>query len=348
MRIKPEDVCYCAFTGKAAEVLRQRGCPNAQTVHKLLFRGFKTPEGKFIFRPRKKTECNYKIVVIDEISMLSKDLWERLLGYNFYILALGDPFQLPPVDESNSNHILDNPHVFLKTIFRQAQDSEIIQLSMKVRENKPISYSIGKETQVVRPANMVEGMYTWADQIITATNPTRERINKEVRTVLGKTGEPQVGDKIISLENHWDILDDKEESALVNGTIGYIKEIEETTITYPIRPGFVIGPIAVYKMTFENEIGEVFRNIIVDKKYFLTGKKTLTSKQEYWIYKAKNAPSVPCCFDYGYAITGHKAQGSEWNKVLVIEERFPFDKETHKKWVYTSITRGSNKVVLVR
>lgn len=40
--------------------------------------------------------------------------------------------------------------------------------------------------------------------------------------------------------------------------------------------------------------------------------------------------------------------GSEWDKVLVYEEKFPFSKEEHKKWLYTAVTRGAQKVVLVR
>lgn len=341
-------MAYVSYTGKAAEVLRHKGCPNACTAHKLLYYSTKLANGKFVFRPRPVLENPYKLIIVDEVSMLPKEMWDRLLAHKVPVIACGDPGQIPPVDENSDNGVLASPHIFLDEIMRQAQDSEIIQLSMKIRENKPISYSVGKETQVVRHSNVVDGMYLWADQIITATNPTRERINKEVRAALGKIGEPQVGDKVISLENHWDILDDTAESALVNGTIGYIKEIEETSITYRISPTFIIGPIPVYKMTIENEIGETFRDVMVDKKQFLTGKKSLTPKQEYRIYKAKNVPDAPCSFDYGYAITGHKAQGSEWNKVLVIEERFPFDKETHKKWVYTSVTRGSDKVVLVR
>ena len=57
---------------------------------------------------------------------------------------------------------------------------------------------------------------------------------------------------------------------------------------------------------------------------------------------------LPDSFAYGYAITCHKAQGSEWDKVLVLEEKFPFDKEEHKRWLYTAVTRAAEKLVLVR
>ena len=53
-------------------------------------------------------------------------------------------------------------------------------------------------------------------------------------------------------------------------------------------------------------------------------------------------------FTYGYAVTTHKAQGSEWDKVLILEEKFPFEKEEHARWLYTAVTRASEKLVLVR
>ena len=57
---------------------------------------------------------------------------------------------------------------------------------------------------------------------------------------------------------------------------------------------------------------------------------------------------MPREFEYGYAITCHKAQGSEWDKVLVIEENFPWNKEEHIRWLYTAATRSSEKLVIVQ
>lgn len=57
---------------------------------------------------------------------------------------------------------------------------------------------------------------------------------------------------------------------------------------------------------------------------------------------------VPEQFTYGYAITGHKSQGSEWDKVLVIEEGFPYKEEEHKRWLYTVATRAAKKLVIIR
>lgn len=70
-----EEVAYVAFTGKAAAVLAQKGCPNATTAHKLLFKAKPMPNGSYKFIPRASLENDYKIIVVDEVSMLSKDLW---------------------------------------------------------------------------------------------------------------------------------------------------------------------------------------------------------------------------------------------------------------------------------
>lgn len=227
---------------------------------------------------------------------------------------------------------------------RQAANSDIINLSMRIREGKTIPLMKGTEAQVYLPGELSKGMLTWADEILVATNRKRKELNDIVRAGLGfHSPEPQIGDKIISCENHWDILDRTGESALVNGTIGKIIEIEPSEMRYP--PDIITRSVPTYHIVLQNELGEYFE-VEADKKYFLTGEKTLTPKQEYRVNK--NEFELPCTFDYGYAITSHRAQGSEWDKILVIEERFPFDKVEHARWLYTSVTRGSEKCVIIK
>ena len=87
----------------------------------------------------------------------------------------------------------------------------------------------------------------------------------------------------------------------------------------------------------------------MDYQMLKEGKPFLTPEQSYQIYRRPDLKNLePVDFNYGYAITGHRAQGSEWDKVLVFEEKFPFDKEEHARWLYTAATRASEKLVLVR
>ena len=344
--IAPENVAYVTFTGKAASVLRHKGCPNAMTAHKLLYYSKRMPNGKFVFKPRVTLEGDYSLIVVDEISMLPMQLWLLLLSHGIHIIALGDPFQIPPIDKDADNHVLDKPHIFLDEVMRQAQESEIIRLTMAIRDFKIPEYYKGNEIQVIRPKEVVNGMYHWADQIIVGTNKKRHEINNFMRLAMGRGSEPEIGDKIICCRNCWDILDMAEENALVNGTIGTLGEFEKYNQNYPIY-NFPSVPILRSKI-LTNEDG-IFTDVLLDHSALRDGKPFLTNEQAYQIYRRPALKALePVEFNYGYAITGHRAQGSEWNKVLVFEERFPFDKEEHARWVYTACTRSSSKLVLVR
>jgi superfamily I DNA/RNA helicase len=100
--------------------------------------------------------------------------------------------------------------------------------------------------------------------------------------------------------------------------------------------------------TVKTEDEDKFEGLWLDYKALTTGEKALSNKQEYQMNKYKSCPDAPYEFVYGYAITCHKAQGSEWSKVLVFEERFPFSVEDHKRWLYTACTRASEKLVIVK
>ena len=91
-----------------------------------------------------------------------------------------------------------------------------------------------------------------------------------------------------------------------------------------------------------------FDYIPIDYTSLVEGRKILTPKQEFQMRKSQKLPDPPFEFAYAYAITCHKAQGSEWKKVLTIEEKFPFDKEEHARWLYTAATRASEKLVVVK
>ena len=338
------EVAYAAFTGKAAEVLRQKGCPNATTAHRLLYKARPTPNGRFVFMPRDVLE--YKVVVIDEVSMLSAELWNLLMSHNCYVIACGDPMQLPPIDKEGACTVLDKPHVFLDEIMRQAQESEIIRLSMNVREGRSIQYHVGTEVCVLSPNQAQPGMLLWADQILTATNACRHELNSLARSALGRTANLEVGDKVICCRNCWDITDTTGENALVNGTIGQITSFSEVNFRYP-DPSLPL--VNLYKSNIATGFGGTFTNVPIDKKAIIDETKTLTPQQEFKFYKNKRLSMYqpPIEFNYGYAITTHRAQGSQWNKVLVREESWPNSKMEHRRWLYTGVTRAAEKLVLI-
>ena len=348
LEIPQEKVKYVAFTGRAAEVLRKKGNPNATTLHKLIYFSEQRADGKFVYRKRPHLDGDPKIVVLDECSMCPASMWQILRSYPTHIIALGDPEQLPPILASDDNHLLDHPNVFLDEVMRQAKESDIIRLSMDIRESRPIKPYQGKDANVVLAKDLVDGMYSWADQILCATNRTRKDINSFMRQEQGFGPLPQVGDKVICLRNSWDTCSIIQENPLVNGSIGWITDIREEEKFYHLgrqNPGIWVP---TYSIDLETEDHDIYEEICVDKQSLDIGEKLLTPRQEYLIAKDKRNPyDAPLEFNYGYACTVHRAQGSEWGKILTIEEKFPFDKETHRRHLYTAVTRASNKLTLV-
>ena len=346
--VREDRVAYATFTGKAAEVLRKKGNTGACTLHKLLYDHFPKPGGGFIRKP--KTSLDYDVVVVDEVSMAPKSMIDMLLSHKVYVIFLGDPFQLPQINKDESHDILENAHIFLDEVMRQAAESEIIQISMKIRNGEPIDFMKGKEVIIIPKSELVEGHLTWADQILCGTNATRENINRQMREIYGFSGLPQDGEKMICLRNYWDDCADNGD-ALVNGTTGILRNPFET---FRMIPNYI--PIDNHRMDviqgdFVTSDGSTFNSVEMDKKFLIDGVKCITDgKILFRLGKLKNkiGDIVPREFAFGYAITTHKAQGSEWDKVLVIEEKFPFPKEEHARWLYTAVTRASEKLVLVR
>ena len=191
--IDPEtDVVYTSFTGKATQVLLKKGNKNVSTLHRLLYKSIPKEDGSFMRIV--KDHLDYKIVIVDEVSMVPRDLMKILFGFPVFVICLGDNFQLPPVDKNQDNGLLYSPHIFLDEIMRQALDSDIIKLSMKIRNKETIDLEKGSDAIVMAKDELNTGVLQWGDQIICATNKTRVQVNNQMRTLLGRTGGPEDGD----------------------------------------------------------------------------------------------------------------------------------------------------------
>ena len=348
LNIEEDRVCHCAFTGKAAEVLKKKGNKNVATLHRLLYEHIPRPAGGFFRKP--KPFIDYDVIVVDEVSMAPKSLMELLFKHQVYVICLGDPFQLPPIDKDEDNHLLDNPHIFLDEIMRQEEDSEIIQLTMKIRNQEPIDYFNGNEIKIIPYSDLNTGVLQWGDQILTATNAKRQAINNQMRALQGRTGEPVDGDKIICLRNYWEDSS-LNGDALINGTIGILQNSFQT---WREIPRFVQSDIRKFDVLVGDlvvpEINDVYQMTEIDRQMIITGEKCCGWQLSYKLGKLRPTYGeiVPKEFAYAYAITTHKSQGSEWPRVVVLEEKFPFDKVEHARWLYTACTRASERLVLVR
>lgn len=341
-----EKVAFVAYTGKASQVLKEKGNPNPTTLHKLLYRPIPQKNGSFSFKP--KDSLDYSLVVVDEVSMVPGSMWRQLLSHDVYVIALGDPAQLSPVSTEDSQDVLSHPHVFLDEIMRQAQESEIVRLSMWIREGKSLESYRGDNEDVMVISQADTSMYEWADQILCAKNETRNMINNQYRKMLGFGQEPTIGDKVISLSNHWDCFsnDIADPVALTNGSIGTITRYNKDYVRYPYY--ICSKEVPILSTDIECDDGHKFLQMPIDYNSLRYGKEFLSGNQKYKIRKSKEAPPIPYDFTYAYAITVWKFQGSQANKVLLFEENFPWDRDEHQRYLYTGLTRAAEKCVIVK
>ena len=307
LNLSESEVCYIAYTGKAALVLKEKGCLNAMTAHRLLYHSFRNKDGTYRHIPVLTHEMpHYKLIVVDEVSMMPKTLWDLLLSHNMPVLALGDPGQLPPMGEDNG--ILDKAHIFLDEIVRQAQESEIIKLSMEIRSGKSLIPFKGKQVQIIGRSELTDGMLLWADQIICAKNTTRKQINSRVRELIFNTKDPKPveGDKVICLQNQWDTISEYGDT-LVNGTVGTVSYIRYRD-TKKLHPQLLIDLLPEGTQPSACDADPYFRDLSIDAQLLIDGEPTVTNQN----FKTFSKMERPIEFDYGYAITCWKAQGSEY------------------------------------
>ena len=142
-------VVYGAFTGKAASVMRQKGCYDAATIHSLIYRTKEAEEGGPTFTlNRSGPAAKADLIIIDECSMVDSDLGNDLLSFERPVLVLGDPAQLPPV-RGGGFFTEAEPDVMLTEVHRQAKDDPIVRMAMTIREG-------GRLEQQVRRGRYVE------------------------------------------------------------------------------------------------------------------------------------------------------------------------------------------------
>lgn len=323
-----------AYTGKAALVLKQEGNKNAMTAHKLLYHSEELPDGTYRHTPREKLEKKYSLIVVDEVSMLPQEMIDLLLSHHVHTIFLGDPAQLPPIDGEQS--MLDTSHVFLDEIVRQALDNPIIKLSMKIRNGDRLRHSLDdKRCRIMSRDKVSDKLLLGADQILCGKNKTRHELNNYMRRlILGDSysDEPVNSDKVICLKNHWNTVGSNGEP-LINGQIGTLHNIQVVDL-------MPYGKV-IYADFLSDDCGW-YKNLMIDYKLMIEGEPTIN--KDNW--KVFAGYPKPCSFAFGYAITCHKSQGSEFGRVIVYDEAFG-DKDMKRRWRYTAITRSVKQLVIV-
>ncbi|CAJ0866274.1 hypothetical protein AMST5_01844 [freshwater sediment metagenome] len=313
------DVAFAAFTGKAALVMRSKGCKDARTIHSLIYRATdtETEEPSFVLNDESDA-AHAKLIVIDECSMVDEELGRDLLSFGKKVLVLGDPAQLPPV--SGGGFFTEaEPDVMLTEVHRQASDNPIIRLSMTIREGGALTRGVYGDTRIIGRNELDPALVTGADQVLVGRNKTRRAYNGRLRELRGITGVfPQSGEKLVCLRNN-------RKKGLLNGALFTVKS----------AGALRRGKIRMLVMPEEGESGK-FQRVAVIPQFFEGGEGEIP----YALRKDSDE------FDFGYALTVHKAQGSQWDNVTLFDESFAF-REHRARWLYTGVTRAAQKLTLV-
>ncbi len=313
------DVKFAAFTGKAASVMRGKGCHDASTIHSLIYRTRESGDEIPSFdlwdeAPASKAD----LIIIDECSMVDAELGRDLLSFGIPLLVLGDPAQLPPI--SGGGFFTEHePDVMLTEVHRQAQDDPIIRLSMSIRAGEYLEPGRYGETEVVRKADLDPQRVLEADQVLVGRNNTRRSYNSRMRERRGFTEPlPAAGDKLVCLRNN-------RKKGLFNGSLWSVKE----------RGARKTGIMSM-RILPDDDSGLRGMKVNVRPECFVGGIENFEWPQR----KPYDE------FDYGYVLTVHKAQGSQWDDVVLFDESFAFQ-DSRERWLYTGITRAAKKLTIV-
>src|SRR5690349_2102771 len=319
-------VAFAAFTGKAALVMRRKGCASASTIHSLIYRARESGEETPNFELWDEAPASKaKLIVIDECSMVDAELGRDLLSFGVPVLVLGDPAQLPPI-QGGGYFTEAEPDAMLTEVHRQAQDDPIVRLSMGIRAGESLERGRYGETEVIRKADLDPQRVLDADQVLVGRNVTRRSYNTRLRERRGFEGEmPSAGDKLVCLRNN-------RKKGLFNGGLWTVKERSGRK---GAKSGVQTG-IMTMRLLPDDETATRGVKVSVRPECFSGG-----IEQVDW---QRRKPYDE--FDYGYVLTVHKAQGSQWDDVVLFDESFAFP-DSRERWLYTGVTRAAKQLTVV-
>ena len=327
--IPDESAAFVTPTGKAATVLIRSGIP-ATTLHRLIYQsipeeqeieinGKKVKIEKLTFKRRENIDKSIKLIVLDEASMVSDSVLWDLMEFGVKLLLCGDNAQLPPVEGFNT--YLKSPDYTLRSIVRQQLDNPIIKISELAREDKYIPYGRYGDCVSVINKRLFTGerrknYLLKADQIICGLNKTRYALNDELRTLRGLGELPESGDKLICTLNNWEqYIDGEYRFNLVNGIIG--------TAYDPFYDSSSGIGFMQFKPDFLDELCP--EALPFDTGIFTDGRYRY-KHGDYFEKFNEDGEAVGAFtlnrFEYGYCISCHKAQGSEFDNAVIFDESY--------------------------
>jgi exodeoxyribonuclease-5 len=272
-----------------------------------------------------------KLIIIDEGSMVGNEIACDVKSWGVPILAVGDEGQLKPIGDT-PGFCLGKPDAVLTEIHRQAKDNPIIAYSHLVRHGKSMPYGDYGALKIIHPD---EDVFTCdmenPHQIIVGMNKTRWDITGILRKLKGITSAaPQKDEPLIICKNS------KKHPDLVNGTL-----MTSTTNHDELVKGNALMTIKAKDDDGNNYNLKSVQCLFEENQRGEKGYSSVTAKENY---RAKKEYEH---VDFGWVLTCHKAQGSQWKRVIVHDESFAF-KEDRINWLYTAATRAADELVVVK
>ncbi len=349
-------ISLCCFTGKAASVLKKRLKENKVlydsdyigTVHKMMYKPiFYTMDGQLKLKNWEKINIDSDLIIVDEASMINKKIFQDIISHGIKTVFFGDAGQLPPISPDNFN-ILECYDYELTTPHRQSLENPIIQLSQKIRNDEIIK--VGIYGDGVFKLNNTQGRKVFEDilnndydennaVVLCGLNRTRVELNKKIRkTLRGFEGFPNSTDRIICLKNN-------SEKGIMNGQLG--------TLIFSLRSRINYRGKKLLETTIKMDDHDIMYDALLDentfnyKESFTNISKTYDKNFLKFLNKNTDYSNIDF-FDYGYCLSVHKSQGSEWENVIVFEETSKYwNMDFYKKWLYTAVTRAKKKLFII-
>jgi len=328
-------IAFCSYTGRAAQNLRNKlkeagalcARDSVSTIHGLIYTPQEGSNGQITGWDR-KDELERDLIIVDEASMVDGLIWGDLLSYNIPIIAVGDHGQLPPI--SGNFNLMEAPEILLTQIHRQARDNPIIKVSEYARTTglvPPKKYGAGvvkylkEDSDAQEKTGELLEAYSADTLILCGYNSTRTKINQFIRASLGfETPAPATGDRVICLRNN-------HKKAVCNGMLGTIVSIAADQKDW-------------YGAEIKMDDREKPYEGLIYAPQFGAGRGVNFTKD-------RRLAAQGDLFDFGYALTVHKAQGGQARRVVMFEERFAqMDDEMWRRWLYTGVTRAEEELYL--
>lgn len=346
------NVVFGAYTGKAAHVLRKKGVP-ATTIHSAVYKPVDNyqvrAEWRKLQQDRAMTDPNETerldeldteirelettmrrpsfefnrysewaeadLIVLDEVSMVNANMAADIERFGVPVLVLGDPEQLPPI-EGGGYYTAATPDVLLTEAHRQALESPVYRLATQIREGRgwtPVPVSLAAAME--------------ADQVICWKNSTRWNLITKIREKLVRpAGVPVPGDRIMCLVNNKD-------AGVLNGqqfeVLKAARDRDDEGFTLSVR---------------DDEGHE--REVYAYPDGFIGLEREKAGRDTLRAFRGERG-----LFTFANVVTAHKAQGSEWDHVYVVDQTHQMWKSSEaekRRWAYTAVSRASERVTIAR